>query len=93
MPAVLRLSQPALRVAYSGTFTLTVLGGLVRGFQITGPALASDLLISPLAGSLASGQRVMVTVTVQSAAGLTFVTYLTIDPGRLTVTVLYPPCG
>ncbi len=64
-----------------------MLGGLVRGFHITGPALAGDLLISPLAGSLASGQRVMVTVTVQSAAGLTFVTYLTINPGRLTVTV------
>lgn len=57
LPAVLRLSQPALGVAYSGTFTLTVPGGLVRGFQVTGPALAGDLLISPLAGSLASGQR------------------------------------
>lgn len=35
----------------------------------------------------------MVTVTVLSAAGLTFVTCLTIDPGRLTVTVLYPARG
>jgi RNA polymerase sigma factor (sigma-70 family) len=90
------LSQPATGGPYSGTFTLTAVGGPVT-FSITdsttNPSPPGDLSISPATGSLAAGKSVTVTVTVVSATNLPYDTGLTVDPGGLAITVLYPPSG
>jgi hypothetical protein len=78
---------------YSGSFTLTALGGDVPGFSIVNPAVAGTLSVSPTSGSLASGKSVTVSLSVSSAAGLSYETDLTVNPGSLTVAVYYPPAG
>lgn len=78
---------------YSGTFTLTAKGGPVK-FVITVPAAAaSGLTLSPASGSLTAGQSVTITVTTTGNGPPDFQTQLTVDPGGLTVDVLYPPRG
>ena len=86
-----RLSQPAAGGPYTGSFTLTAVGGPVK-FSITSPVPASELSISPATGSLAAGRRVTVTLSAPAQGGPpTDLTPLTVDPGGLTVQVFYPP--
>jgi hypothetical protein len=93
-PAEVTLSPGASGGPYTGQFQLTAEGGPVSGFDIVDPAPAGDLSISPSSGGpIADGQSVTVTVTVASAAGLPYETDLTVDPGGLTVVILYPPAG
>jgi RNA polymerase sigma factor (sigma-70 family) len=87
------LAQSAAGGPYTGTFTLTATGGPIPKFTITDTAPAGDLSISPSSGSLKNGATVTVTVTVVSAANLSYQTPLTVNPGPLTVTVEYPPSG
>ncbi len=89
-PATVRLVPSAVGGPYSGAFTLAASGGPVK-YQITDPA--AGLVVSPSSGSLASGRTVTVTVTAPAAAGLAYLTDLTVNPGGLTVVVLYPPRG
>jgi hypothetical protein len=72
---------------FTGSFTLTASGGPVT-FTITVPA---GLIVSPSAGSLTSGQTVTITVTADANNPPPFTSTLTLNPGGLTVTVLYPP--
>jgi RNA polymerase sigma factor (sigma-70 family) len=74
---------------FTGTFNLTASGGPVT-FTITVPA---GLIVSPTGGSLTSGQTVTVTVTADANNPPPFTSVLTLNPGGLTVTVLYPPSG
>ena len=97
-PGTLQVSGPVTLSssggAYSGSFTITAVGGQVSGYSIVDPAPAGDLSISPLSGgTLDAGSSVTVTISVASDVGLAFETDLTIDPGGLTVAVDYPPAG
>ena len=64
-------------------------------FSLTGSAPASEMSVSPSSGSLAAGQSVTVTITVpaNSTTPPPYDNQLTVDPGGLTITVLYPPSG
>ena len=79
-------------VPSTASFTITASGGTVS-YSIDNPAPAGDLAISPSAGSLSAGQSVTVSVTVSSDTGLASETDLTVNPGGLTVAVLYPAAG
>jgi hypothetical protein len=92
-PGAVTLSQALPGGPYAGSFTLTAHGGPVTAYSIQDPAPAGDLSISPSGGSLTAGQEVLVTVTVNSAAGLAYETGLVVSPGQLTVAVFYPPAG
>jgi RNA polymerase sigma factor (sigma-70 family) len=88
-PATVTLTQPETGGPYSGTFTLTASGGPVT-FTITVP---QGLIVSPSSGSLSAGQSVTITVTADAENPPPFTSTLTVDPGAVTVTVLYPPSG
>jgi RNA polymerase sigma factor (sigma-70 family) len=76
-------------VPSTASFTITASGGTVS-YSIANPAPAGDLAVSPSAGSLSAGQSVTVSVTVSSTTGLASETDLAVNPGGLTVAVLYP---
>jgi hypothetical protein len=72
----------------SGFFVLTAAGGPIGYYAIEVPAgMASRVTVSPSAGSLPANGYVTVTVTVTSKAALS--TDLIVEPGNLTVTVVY----
>jgi len=75
---------------YSGSFTITAQGGDVSGWSIASPAPAGTLSVSPIGGSLTSGESITVSLSVISATGLANETDLTVTPGGLTVAVDYP---
>ena len=86
-----RLTQATEGGPYTGSFTLTAVGGPVT-FSITSPVAASELSVAPLTGSLAAGKTVTVTLSAPAQGGPpTDLTSLTVDPGGLTVQVFYPP--
>jgi len=76
-------------VPATASFTITASGGTVS-YSIADPAPPGDLAVSPSAGSLLAGGSVTVSVTVSSTTGLASETDLTVNPGGLTVAVLYP---
>ena len=72
--------------AASGFFVLTTTGGPVSEYTIKIPAaVAGRVTVSPSKGSLQAGGYVAVTVTVTSNTALS--TYVTVEPGNLTVRV------
>jgi RNA polymerase sigma factor (sigma-70 family) len=86
-----QLTQATEGGPYTGSFTLTAVGGPVT-FSITSPVPASELSVAPLTGSLAAGKTVTVTLSAPAQGGPpTDLTSLTVDPGGLTVEVFYPP--
>jgi RNA polymerase sigma factor (sigma-70 family) len=75
--------------SYTGTLTLTAVGGPVSDYHITVPlALLEDITLSRTSGSLAAGQSVHITVTA-SGAGLFSTAILNVSPGALNVAVTY----
>ena len=73
--------------AASGLFVLTAAGGPVSHYTIQVPAaVAGKVAVSPSQGSLPAGGYVTVTVTVTSTVALS--TYVTVEPGNLTITVV-----
>jgi RNA polymerase sigma factor (sigma-70 family) len=89
-PATITLAQPPTGGQFSGTFTLTAVGGPVASFSITQP---TGLSVSPSTGSLQAGDSVTITVTAVGNGPPDFQTVLTVNPGGSTVTVVYPPSG
>jgi hypothetical protein len=74
--------------AATGSFVLSASYGPVSDYVIEiPPGLAGKLTVASAKGSLGAGGQVTVTVTVTSKVALT--THLTIDPGHVTVTVLF----
>ena len=70
----------------SGFFVLTTTGGPVSEYAIGVPAaMAGKVMVSPTRGSLPANGYVAVTVTVTSNVALN--TYLTVEPGNLTIRV------
>lgn len=75
--------------SWTGTVTLTAVGGPVSHYQITVPvALRPDIKLSRTSGSLAAGQSAHITVTA-AGAGLFSTAILDVSPGGLTVAVSY----
>jgi hypothetical protein len=70
--------------AVSGIFLLTATGGPVSEYIITVPS--AKVTVAPSVGSLPAGGYVAVTVTVTSQTALN--TYVTVEPGNLTVQVI-----
>ncbi len=72
----------------SGFFVLTAANGPVAHYTVRVPAgLAGKVGVAPPGGSLPAGGYVEVTVTVTSKGALT--THVIVEPGNLTVTVVY----
>jgi RNA polymerase sigma factor (sigma-70 family) len=75
--------------SWTGTVTLTAVGGPVSHYHITVPAaLLQDIRLSRTSGSLAAGQSAHITVTA-AGAGLFSTAILDVSPGGLTVVVSY----
>ena len=74
--------------AASGFFVATATGGPVSEYTVEVPAgVAGQVTVSPSKGSLPANGYAVVTVTVISNAALS--THVTVEPGNLTVTVVY----
>jgi hypothetical protein len=85
-PDTLALTSTGGKAA-SGKIILSAVGGPVGHYVIKVPAATSGkMTVTPATGSLADGGSVTVTVTVTSKIALN--TYVTVDPGSITVTVL-----
>ena len=77
--------------SWTGTLTLTAVGGPVKNYTVTVDAVdVQNLTVAPADGSLSNGQTVTVTVTAPSG-GLFNTATLTISPGNISVTVSYQP--
>ena len=70
-----------------GSFVLTAANGPVSNYTVRVAAMPGRVTVAPAGGSLLAGGHVEVTVTVTSKAGLT--THIVVQPGNLTVTVVY----
>ena len=72
----------------SGSFLLTAANGPVSRYTVRVPAgLAGKVTVAPSGGSLPAGGFVTVTVTVTSKVALA--THVLVEPGNLSVTVVY----
>ena len=71
----------------SGSFVLTAVNGPVPHYAVGVAAMASKVKVAPAAGSSEVNGKVKVTVTVTSKVALT--THVIVEPGNLTVTVVY----
>jgi RNA polymerase sigma factor (sigma-70 family) len=75
--------------SWTGTLTLTAVGGAVSDYHITVPvALLQDITLSRTSGSLAAGQSVRITVTA-AGSGLFSTAILDVNPGGLSVVLSY----
>jgi RNA polymerase sigma factor (sigma-70 family) len=89
-PSSVTLAEPSGSTTWSGSFTITASGGTAT-FTVSDPAAA--LTVSPLSGSLSDGQSAVISVSAPDGADLGFTTVLTVDPGGIPVTIVYPPAG
>ena len=87
-PTTITLVQPPTGGPFSGTFTLTAVGGPVASFSITQP---QGLTVSPAAGSLKAGASVTITVTADPNNPPANTSTLVLSPGSGKVTVIYSP--
>ena len=71
----------------SGSFVLTAVDGPVPRYAVGVATLASKVTVTPAGGSLRVNGSVTVTVKVISKVALT--THVIVEPGNLTVTVVY----
>jgi hypothetical protein len=71
----------------NGSFVLTAVGGPVPRYAVGVATLASKVKVTPAGGSLRVNGSVKVIVTVTSKVALT--TNVIVEPGNLTVTVVY----
>jgi RNA polymerase sigma factor (sigma-70 family) len=86
-PGIVTLAIPPNGGLPAGTFTLTATGGPVADFTIDAPAGPT---VTPATGSLAAGQAETIVVTATSNDPPRR-SLLTINPGPVTVTVVYRP--
>jgi hypothetical protein len=73
----------------SGSFELTAANGPVSQYTVRVAAKVGKVSVTPMAGSLPVNGFVQVTVTVTSKVALT--TQIVVEPGNLSVTVVYKP--
>jgi hypothetical protein len=71
----------------SGSFVLTAAYSPVSHYTVRVAAMANQVTVTPTGGSLLTAGHAEVKVTVTSKAGLT--THIVVQPGNLTVTVVY----
>jgi hypothetical protein len=85
-PGKLMLTSKS-RTPASGSFMLTAANGPVSNYTVRVAAMSGRVTVAPAGGSIPVGGHVKVTVTVTSSVGLT--THIVVQPGNLTVTVVY----
>jgi hypothetical protein len=85
-PAKLTLTSKS-GTPVKGSFVLTAANGPVSNYTVRVAAMPGRVTVAPVGGSLPAGVHVDVTVTVTSKAGLT--TQIVVQPGNLSVTVVY----
>jgi hypothetical protein len=73
----------------TGFFVLTAASGPVSQYTVRVAAKAGKVSVAPSAGSLALNGFIEVNVTVTSKAALS--TQIVVEPGNLSVTVVYQP--
>jgi RNA polymerase sigma factor (sigma-70 family) len=79
----------SLTGSWTGTLTLTAVGGPVSDYHITVPAAqVQNITLSQASGSLAAGQSVNITVTA-AGGGLFSTVVLDVNPGGLSIVVSY----
>jgi hypothetical protein len=89
---VLKLTQPAPGGPYTGTFTVTAVGGQVS-YSIAVPASEQPYFsLSPLRGTLQSGASQVITVIVTGRPPY-YRNPVTVEPGGIIVNLEYPPSG
>jgi RNA polymerase sigma factor (sigma-70 family) len=91
-----RLVQSPLGGRYSGTFTITAVGGPVTYSIALSTAEQSYLTLSPLTGNLAAGQQQTITADLTpnpNGPRPLFYNPVTLTPGGATVVLEYPPSG
>jgi hypothetical protein len=71
----------------SGSFVLTATNGPVSNYTVRVAAMPGRVTVAPADGSIPIDGHVKVTVKVTSKVGLT--THIVVQPGNLTVTVVY----
>jgi hypothetical protein len=85
-PGKLMLTSKSGTLA-SGSFVLTAANGPVSNYTVRVAAMPGRVTVAPAHGSFPVSGHVKVTVTVTSKVGLT--THIVVQPGNLTVTVVY----
>jgi hypothetical protein len=85
-PAKLTLTSKS-GTPVSGSFVLTAAYSPVPHYTVQVAAMPAQVTVTPTGGSLLTGGHAEVKVTVTSKAGLT--THIVVQPGNLTVTVVY----
>ena len=94
-PARIVLTMPVTGGPWSGTFTLTATGGPVT-YTVDVPESGDNVpyfAAVPASGKLSSGQSVTIAVTAINGGPPGYFNTVTIEPGNVPVTVLYPPSG
>jgi hypothetical protein len=71
----------------SGSFVLTAANGPVSNYTVRVAARPGRVTVAPADGSIPADRHVEVTVKVTSKVGLT--THIVVQPGNLTVVVVY----
>ena len=91
-PTSIKLAQSATGGPYTGTFTIAAVGGPVS-YSISVPSAEQAYLsLSPLTGTLKAGAAQVITATMDGQAPC-YANLVNVDPGGITVTLLYPPSG
>jgi RNA polymerase sigma factor (sigma-70 family) len=95
-PAEVRLTQSPLGGPYTGTFTITAQGGPVS-YSISVPTSEQACLsLNPLSGSLKAGSSRVITATMTprpNGPPPAYFNTVAVDPGGVSVALLYPPSG
>jgi len=95
-PAEIRLTQSPLGGPYAGTFTITAQGGPLS-YSISVPASEQAYLsLNPVSGTLKAGSSRVVTATVTPSPNgppPAYFNTVIVDPGGVSVALLYPPSG
>jgi len=89
------LTLSPLGVAYTGSFTITAVGGPVS-YSVSVPAGEVYLSLSARTGTLKAGGTAVISVTVipnPTGPPPAYYNTVTINPGGITVVIYYPPSG
>jgi RNA polymerase sigma factor (sigma-70 family) len=95
-PGEIRLTQSPLGGPYTGTFTLTAQGGPASYSISVATSEKAYLSLTPVSGTLKAGSSRVITATVTPSPNgppPAYFNMVTVDPGDVSVILLYPPSG
>ena len=95
-PAEIRLTQSPFGGPYTGTFTMNAQGGPVSYSILVPTSEHAYLSLNPVSGTLEPGSSQVITATVTPSPNgppPAYFNTVTVDPGNVSVILLYPPSG